>query len=64
MGCGCKQKPEPTPLPKSDYDFEVQVISISQPVIDELPIPQTPDDLLNQQLKEWNGGPITGQTLN
>ena len=30
----------------------------------DLPIPQTPDDLLNQQLKEWNGGPITGQTLN
>ena len=53
MGCGCKQKPEPTPLPKSDYDFEVQVISISQPVIDELPIPQTPDDLLNQQLNSF-----------
>lgn len=24
----------------------------------EQSIPQTPDDLLNQQLKEWNGGPI------
>jgi hypothetical protein len=50
MSCGCKKKVEAPP--------------VSQPVIDELPRPQTQEEYLNEQLKEWNGGPITGTTEN
>lgn len=28
-----------------------------QQVVEPQPIPQTPDELLAQELKEWNGGP-------
>jgi hypothetical protein len=45
MGCNCKKKGE-----------ELRVTNVS--IIEEInPLPQTPDELLSQELNKWNGGP-------
>jgi hypothetical protein len=60
MGCNCKQKAQvpqpvvepvgPTRLTKEEIDWFNNIDTIN-------PIPQTPDDLLSQELNKWNGGP-------
>ncbi len=42
MGCGCKKKPRQEP------------VVISQPTPTN--VPQTPEELLAQELNKWNGG--------
>ena len=45
MSCGCKKKGE-----------ELRVTNVT--IIEEInPLPQTPDELLSQELNKWNGGP-------
>lgn len=46
MGCGCKQKPRQEPV----------VISQQTPTPSPINIPQTPEELLAQELNKWNGG--------
>jgi len=57
MSCNCKKTkvelpPEPTPQPipqpqEEDWYNNIDIIE---------PIPQTPDQLLAQELNNWNGG--------
>ena len=57
MSCNCKKTkvelpPEPTPQPipqpqEEDWYNNIDIIE---------PIPQTPDELLAQELNNWNGG--------
>ena len=59
MPCNCKKgralqevpKPEPTPqpIPQPQEDWYNNIAIIE-------PIPQTPDELLSQELNNWNGG--------
>jgi len=46
MGCGCK---------KTKVE-DIRITNVS--IIEEInPLPQTPDELLSQELNKWNGGP-------
>ena len=63
MGCNCKKKTEPvevkpqelpTQLTKEEIDWFNNIDTVN-------PIPQTPDELLAQELKKWNGGYPTNE---
>lgn len=54
MSCGCKKKEpvviKPKQLTKEEIDWFNNIDTIN-------PLPQTPDELLAQELNKWNGGP-------
>jgi len=56
MGCNCKKKGETVArqyyVPATDTEPS-KIIETNEII----PIPQTPDELLAQELNEWNGGP-------
>jgi hypothetical protein len=53
MGCNCKKKGEPVVrkyyVPATDTE--------PSKIIESIGVPQTPDELLSQELNKWNGGP-------
>jgi len=56
MGCNCKKKGEPVVRQYYVPPTETEPAKIIENV-DNNPIPQTPDELLSQELNKWNGGP-------
>jgi hypothetical protein len=64
MGCGCKKRKEPVVVSDSQPQLieipKVEMVPETKDWYNNIdiiePIPQTPDELLAQELNNWNGG--------